>query len=438
MTLPLRRIALLALLTVGACSKRAKDVVVPDGTGSDTGTVPSEAPLAVTVAANDAAFVGATVVFYAADGAILGTETTDASGVATWPTFPSGGAVTVGIAAATNALVSVLDLEPGALAVDPTGSISSAPVGEIEVTMPAAFAGATSYRLRSGCTTSYPSAGETVTMQISGRCVDDNDRASVVALAEDADGTLAYSLQTDVFVSGITPATVELGDWQTDFRSVSVTATNPPASLDTVRAASLDLRDGIEIYRGDTTAQPAGPGPFAFTIDDVIGTLGAVGLSIDLDHVTTGGYSQSTYVQGFASPPAGLNVDLTQKLPPRLHETGVDVAAGVVSWTLDGTAPEADGFLSSLRWTVGTTSYFWYIHGPVPAETEYTLPALPPALESWRFTSLGDLDDLPSAAYYGSSELDGWPDLRDQFPPRFLERPFGGATPFEIFITSGG
>ncbi len=384
----------------------------PLDTGAPTDTDVAPGPLDVLIATSTGGpFVGVPVVFHNPDGTVFGTTTSGDSGQASVDGFPPGGAVTVAVPGEQTVLITMLDLVPGTLTVDPTEGAfdQGAPAGSVEVTVPAAVAGLNRYTVETTCGGNAVSPGMSTSIDLFRECLDDSGRTAVFALADnDDDGAIAFAYEPDVFVNGRAPSQVVFDEWRTDWSRFDLVASNRPTTVEAVSVSHWEQRQDSILYRGRRQEVAAAPGPVTVGLDRVVGLLDSVVTRVEATNQAAVGASNSTYWRGSEAVPTVLALDLSAELPPRLHEVAFDETAREVSWTLDGSFAEADTMRVLLSWKSGV---FWIVDGPPPSDSRVRLPQLPDS------QSLG-LDAQPNfvtAELFGTSRFDGWPALRGAY-----------------------
>jgi len=406
----------------------------PTPTTGDTGpTTPADTALEVLVAtAEGSPYVGLDVVFHAPDGTVAQLSETDGDGRVTLDPFPDGGGVTVVVPGTATALLSMLDLAPGSLTIDPTeGTPQGEPVGAVQFTAENPFPGATRYGVYSNCDSNGIAPGFATLLEEHATCLDANMRTNVLALAQTEDETLAFGYETDLFVNGRTPSQVVLDAWRDDWRSIDVVVSNAPATVEEVTVRHRELRGEAVLLTSDRREVAPAPGGVTVPLDRVIGELGSVVVEVRTLNQSSVGSSLSTYFRGSETVPTVLAVDLSQDVPPRLHEVAYDDTTREVAFTLDGAFPDADAASTLLSWDGGYS--VWLITGAPPDQPRLRVPQLPAELKSLD-PAAADVQRV-TVRLSGTTQHDGWPALRDAYPVPLGFEPGPGA--FEGWLSEG-
>lgn len=349
-------------------------------TGAVTVTVTSGAPVA-----------GAPVVFHRPDGTVQDLAATDARGEAT-AVITEGALVTVGRMFPGTidrwVLTTIAGVVPGdALVLADAPGVPLSGTGT--VTFAGAVEGASSYRVDAACTAAFADDGFVPSLPVAlsgcGASLD------AVALARAPGGALlAYATAFDVPITGTEPsqtATVALGDWQTDFGTLVVDATNAPAGSEFL-AAALAPRRGARVFFQSGSAAAAviasgGSASLALTHPTTFATSAQV--RANLWYASDGVSDGSAGIVLPAEPLSGpIAIDLSADLPPRLSAAELVATGGtfVASWRQAAADPGLDGVVVSTGWLATNGEHSWHFVAP-PGTTSLALPPLPAELAAY-------------------------------------------------------
>jgi hypothetical protein len=317
------------------------------------------------------------VVVHCADGRAIAHTKTAADGTATVDVVP-GGMVTLlrkdGTYVGHRTFVGV---QPGDHITDQEEPLSSS-VATLMVTLPGAFAGASSYTASAGCAAATPitDPAGTVALDVSDVCAGSPATGAALALALDASGKpIAYAGASGISLAGGT-AMVTLGAWQTDLVSLPLSVMNYSSTIGAgvdygLFSGSTSFRLGAKqlVMAGGTTLPVLVPGSFgdAFYVKATTIVLAPA----------SGDQGYDTLYRRYAPIPASVTMDFAADSPPRIHGievNAINVARPVVSWTIDGTPPATDEVAIFLGYANGD----WSLEGPPAALTSpFRVPALP-------------------------------------------------------------
>ena len=347
------------------------DAGVPDS-GPDA---PSGSPsVTVTVTGRTGPKADVRVVFHDANGAVLETKLTDASGKATSTgTLPSMASALLGTSGQRQ-IVTWTGLEDGDdLAVREPEIFAEVMVGEYEVTIPSRIDDmAARYDVHvSGCSNGL-GRGTSATVALWDTCVS-GDKSAVLVRAYDGDTqpvSHSFKKANPVPTDGGTVA-VLTGPWM-PATPVTITATNTPEGA-SFHAQLLAIADGYGYEHG---FDPLADGSVTFFTAD--GFAEALQSSIML----SSGSGRRVIAKRVAPGPA-ISFDAAQLLPEieGMDIGGTDARRPVISWTASSTAG-TDGGIVRVFFSGQDGGNAWTFVVP-PGATSVTAPAMPPEAESF-------------------------------------------------------
>jgi hypothetical protein len=332
---------------------------------------------------------GVEVLFHEPDGSVRSRALTGADGKATAVVAPGALATVVGFfPGTTNAysLDTVAGLNPGDAVLVGTPTPLPMATGQVDVTLPGDFVGASSYRVDIGCGYATAAASDApVSVLVRSSC---GTTVSAVAVAI-ADGgiELAFSTATDIPLSGAPPAlagSITLPAWTTDFGSLALTASSAPAGASLLYSTLEPRRNGVRFHGSEALASVAPGGSAALALPFARGLGTSSRLSVSVMYAPLGPGGNGTWMANDVDPSTPGSIDLTAGVPPRLSPPSVSGAPGALtaSWTSAGTDPSLDAQFLDLVWPGTSSDHYWRVMLP-PGPTSFAFPTIPDDLAAW-------------------------------------------------------
>ncbi|MDX2091063.1 MAG: hypothetical protein SFX73_24600 [Kofleriaceae bacterium] len=384
-----------AFALVAACGDGAETTIdaaaeadaPPPGADADAPAVDAAPPAPVTITVKRAGVPVSNllVVFSDPAGALVSSSTTDAAGIVS-AMVPVGGMVTVADVAISGRtpIYTIAGVQPGEAleaALEPIVTTTDPVTATIELTP---FTGAAGHTLHGGCI-GYglgPNATST-SFTFSSPCLDAEREYSVLALAQDAAGTvLAWSQIADAAASS---ATSTLPAWNTNVATATmqVTGLGSPSWLTTT--ATVLLRGTTRGWWYRETAASEGSAETSLIVP--AGAGDAVVFLQQLTLPRTGGLDRREWYWAVVAPSAVSThtwaLDLAADPMPYASDVVVDVeatAGPTLSWTVVGTRAGVD----ALAGEVTTDEASWRLVVPPDWSGPIVLPALPAPLDALR------------------------------------------------------
>jgi hypothetical protein len=417
----------------------AFDSSIPDGSTPDSGTPDSTTPdsdidepaigVRVNVTRGGATpLAGITVVFQDANGAVIGTATSDNNGTV-FQSVPSGSQVTalLGPADSPN-LLTVMSVEPGdTIQMDQPDLKDVRDVSAVNVTaLPSAPGGTISYVARAGQNVAFPNAtpfniGVDPPSQNNGRFP-----ILVEALDDSAQPTHFVFQKSNALVpdSGVPDGGIlDLaigGSWSTPLTTVTINTTNAPQTTDFV-ASYGEIADGVltaqqayfQVENGTHTENFRGHPGFPSSVQPEVHAR-VIG--------QTGGISYNAIATRGAPLADGgtYDMDMTQLLPSvsasEIDSTDAGTSARPsVTWTASGSMAAADGVIVRISWVgdsdAGIVYGTWTFVAP-PTTTSIRAPALPASSGTYEPSGSPSFSSIPIVAFIEGSFLPGYAQLR--------------------------
>ena len=409
------------LLLVSACGSIAES----DDDDGDGGTGPNKGDVNITVndAVSAAPIAGAIVVFNKADGELISSTTTDASGMVT-EEINRDTTVTVGYTRQEGGqnqhlILTVFAAQPldalgyGPALPPPTG----AAVGSANIILPTpAPTGATSYSVGLSCQdVGVAALGSPQAFAFfRDSCTRGVATIDLLGLAwnlESQDTPLYYSLVNDITTSG---GSFNGASWVPggQFNSIQVGANSSPIDAD-IKLAFRAFHDGLDYsyHEPQEFAMTAGQNK-SFTFEYITGFAEMLQVKIELTNAA--GDDIRMYLQNLAVTDNVYNMSLTNDLLPSVLGVAVDDAdksAPKLSWTVAEGHVGATANLGYIHWTSGTDEWIWQFIGPANMVTPVSLPTMPEAgpVAPWPIAGSAD---YWVAAYVEGSNYDTFSELR--------------------------
>ncbi len=263
--------------------------------------------------------------------------------------------------------------------------------GQLDVTLPGAVDGATSYLIDFGAwnaTTTVTDAAVPVVFWIPDA---PPVTVSVTAFA-DGGAVLAYTVAREVPLASTLDGwagSVVMPAWRTDYAAVAVTVTDAPAGSSLAFAVLEPAVPGGRLRNG----------PWAAAAGIAPGVSATLPLRVPLDTTETaqllvrnhfddlvlnqnGSY---TYRVENGAPLLGDRTISLASLPPRLSNPQIAERDGAVvaTWESAGTDPSLDATFLLGQWVVDGAELRWNVLLP-PGKTRFTFPRLRDELAAWR------------------------------------------------------
>lgn len=409
----------ISLSTVDASTNPVADAApaIDAGTVTHVDAGPTTASVLV-VTANKLPEPGVQVVFHDASGAVLGTETTDATGIATHP-MPAGGSVTAvfGNATASN-LVTILGAQPG----DALTTLDPARIGNVAfaVTPPAGAAptGTANLVVRFGtCSFYFPSTGGAADLVVT-YCDNPSDVTTVVLVAVNGNGApLASTALTGVTFAAQTALSF-VDPWVPTTMTDTVTVTGVPANgavADSNPQVNLAVStcagtDSITTYRFENNPANLAGGTFTEGVNRLLPTAAFAQNEIDFYESPSGGLALRALVTRGALA-ATRTVDFGTPLPVITSSTIAGGAAPAVTFTSASTLAGTKGIETYFTWSNDNTGGNWLVYAP-PTTTTIAPPALPAALATFAPNAQSVFGDAPFVAAIDATFLPSYATVR--------------------------
>jgi hypothetical protein len=264
---------------------------------------------------------------------------------------------------------------------------SGAVLGEMTVTTPGSFTGATTYHASSGCEAAdVADPPTTLSYSLFAGCHADPTHVPVWLEARDAAGhTLAYATRTDAAVVA-QAASVSFDAWRTDAVPFASSIEHLPAGLGPVNRHLGLLAPGNELF--DVPVASAAPASATAEVP-----VGLAPSWIYADQIVEGDGSQGRWrvVAGAAPIPTSVSFDYANGLLAPLGSIGIDnfdLTTLFTSWTFQtgtGGSTLDDAVLLTYHFSSGTWTM---VMGP--GSMQARLPPLPEELGEFRPTALPD------------------------------------------------
>lgn len=358
----------LAASLLAACPSPADDTDTDSDTDTDTDTDTEEQPVEVRIEDDGAPYVGTSVVFHDAEGAVLGVEATDNQGLARWSDFPDGGGVTLVLGDDATLITRMGLLGGDAFVVDLNTSMGV----EVDVALPGTYGQADFYELYS-CSghSDLSDPTQAVTPTAPAACIEGGS-TPFVGVAYERGEPVAWTVapQVDVEASGVTV----LPDWEASISTFDLQVQGLPGAT----AVDVSMQQGVSPFAmvsasEDVTSEGSMSLPLLDGVD-VVGT--SVRTQVDWPGLNS---SFATRIDRYAAPgPAQVTYDVAADVWPTLREVEVSTTDGTLAWAWDGDAPQVDALSATLRWADDDgTDWSWWIAGPGDVPSPWTLPRLP-------------------------------------------------------------
>jgi hypothetical protein len=363
--------------------------VLPDGAVADADAEAIVLPVTVIVTANLKPEAGVVVVWHDANGAVLSTTTTDATGkaVSTGAT-PAMASALLGTELGDTQVVTWTGVAAGDIlrTNDITGN-NAGTVSTYSVTVPAPapnVTGAVDWTARTGACSSTTSQNfaNPVDVALSPECA--TSPGAVLAYSHDDTFTTinGFSYMKNLFPvmdGGTVNATT--GAWAPP-ATANLNVANLPANQ-SVQGFLSEIASSVSFRNQDAPYVDSTSLPATFNI----ATGFADAMQFGIRYTPSGGNFAAELVIGKrAAPSTSLAVDFADALPT-LTDASVDSTDGVrptISWTSASPLTGTDGGSASVTWYVsGTEATHGWTVIVGPSATNVRLPALPTAAAAW-------------------------------------------------------
>jgi hypothetical protein len=355
---------------------------------------------------------GVPVYFSDANGALLASLTTNASGLAVY-VAPAGGQVTVVLGTSDNPILTTLvGVQPGdyLTAIDPTTETFAASFVSTPPSPPGtnyvAFAGSSSEA--SGSPGTVPTSVDPFFPYGVGL----DGKFPVLVLANNNDGTPAgflSSTRNAIATDGGATAVTSPAGWQTTIGTESLTVTNPDPQA-YLSTSFNEVSDEISYVDSEGTLAPSDGGPgTTWNFPTHPGYADFVQCEVDQTRQNGSFVSTSLLATRRAAPtPSGaMAFDLSTLLPAITGATldSTDPTRPVLSWTTGGPLTTTIGSFASIAWFEtldgGAVRRGTWVFVTPPGATTLTPPVLPSATPgpgsgaNWELysTSIVSVDD---------------------------------------------
>ena len=399
------RLGVLALVVIG-CGRIGFDPSGGDDVPGDGPAPPG--PVSLTLRADGQPVANVDILFHDASGTLLSTTKSNSLGQAN-ANLPGGAMVTV-IINQTDAieagfrLYTIVGVQPNDVIEIGDAFDRYALIGDVKVTLPGAFAGATKYQVRHGCTTTDLINPADVTIESHYLACSPNNRGAVLAVALDTDGNrLAYGLVTDIVLSASTPANVTVPAWITTYDTVNVDVRNTPAGASEL-FVTLEALWGTAGYDGhrDSTGDVNPSTIFALERPTGFSNAQDLVVSAKFGEGWTGVYQRTSG--------AGTSrmVDLANALPSLKSATILPDANGrhKLKAVANGDLSATDAGLLDVTYP----NVFWSVLLP-PGTVDFQFPALPTAFSMIR-SNASTLFDPPGLTFVDADYITGYAAIR--------------------------
>ncbi|MBX3185385.1 MAG: hypothetical protein KF819_00155 [Labilithrix sp.] len=411
----------------------------------DAGT----APVTVNVTRGGAPASGIVIVFGDAAGAVLGVETTDASGVAA-RVVPAGSQVTAIMGSATAPrLFTVTDVEPGDLlrAVDPSPALedlnATVTVDGVPANAPEGNLQASAGGCASGIQPNLPLAfGLYSPCQVGGTFP-----LLVVARDSESGEELGFTFKKGnsvLFGDGGVASSITVqptSAWSTAKTSHVVNVTKSPAAGAGGVIFYNEMVGGVGTTSAQSFTADPGAGAQARTFTGHPGYADFVQTTAEVrDYPSEAAISAVSTRAPTPTANTSASVDLSTLLPLITSATlnTATPARPAVSWTASGSLAAADGSLVVIRWFQETAdppiSGTWSIVTS-PTKTSVTFPALPASASSLAPSASASFDQPPLIVTVEASFIADYTALRAASATLnapdavFTSAPYGGIVP---------
>ncbi|HEY5922341.1 MAG TPA: hypothetical protein VIV11_11750 [Kofleriaceae bacterium] len=381
------RSAALALVILTACS--------PD----DDGPKGERGPVTVTVLRNEFPVPDAAVVFHTADGTLLGTSRTDATGTVTGE-ITTWSMVTVIDPIFPNDLVTITRVALGATLELPLDSQGPGePVGTLTISASASTPppSAERYSIYTPCTSNVGVSVLPATIDVYARC---GAEFPVIIVARAASQNLEDPGMPLAYVAGrATSGAFQPGTWSNTCAQVGV-STELTMSIELwPRLHGFVFRDAdLGFCPTTTTSEP--------TLDFSEGAVADAYANLDAPLRTT------SVLRDYAQVPAVLQIPRRDLLVGDVALISLDETGA--QWSSEMAPSEADAIDAKLTWPPANSSYLnWRVVLPRDATTA-VLPAIPDELRVWDV--LDTSDAAVSLRYVDASWLDTLDEIERELP----------------------
>jgi hypothetical protein len=356
---------------IGFGENTTGDDAPPDGP-------PPPGPISLTILDNGTPLEDIEVLFQDPSGAFVEAKKTDANGKVT-AVVAANSMLTI-VHLKTETITSMYELrtigglQPGDDIVLGNTTDPDEPVGEVAAALPGAFAGATVYTVRHGCTSESLLAGTDVSTKMHLRRCARNNRGAVFALAHDDGNALAYSFVTDIALSTTATAQITLPAWVSTWDGYQITVTNPPAGTSNIGMETAELWDGVAYDNSGANTSVLTP-PIVKTVNRATAFANGFELIVaaGVDDGATGIYRRGP------SQGTSTTVDLSTALPSPTKATLTSDPSGRARMraTVGGSLANVDATFLDVSWVDGTgeVGVYWAFTLP-PGVTELQLPEL--------------------------------------------------------------
>ena len=377
-------------------------------------------------------FPGARVVFHDADGTVLGTETVDRYGLASWPDFPAGGTVTAAIDEGdSRTLLTATDLDPedGFVVLDPSGfgDRESVPV---TLELPGEHPDATTYAVRAcgrfgSQSVIDPTSSES--FEFASWCRSADGTLQVMAQAMDGGDPVAWSLAEDLRAED----TGTFSSWSTSWTTVDVTVENLPADLDgDPEVALFGSVEGVDVFHETYEGCSVSSSEVECTGLEIPADLDNLGVRVGASYDVSDATSPLQVYEHHDTVPSTVTVDLADRALPPMDDPALDPGSRELGWTVDGQASGVDLAIGLVSYEIGGTSYVWIVQAPTDGSAPIVLPELPPVLSTWWTEDQAAFPDPPGVLLVEDSRYD-YPDLRVEVLSSTVSRRFSGIGSFD-------
>ncbi|MBI5534971.1 MAG: hypothetical protein HY898_19745 [Deltaproteobacteria bacterium] len=357
-----------------AAPEAATDAAKPDAASE---------PVSLTAYDDGAPQAGLSVVFHAADGAVLAVETTGADGKAT---STAAGVAMVTVLRADQSLITIFDVEPKDALFVGSAQVLGKSAGTINVTAPTPVTNSTDYAV-DVATSSKIVTDITVGAQMDLKAANllTGEGASVLAWSRDKDQvpySYAYATGIQPGDAGVTPAI--LGAWSADWISLIVRLKQAPMSAATVAASIAPVSAGLAYYDlnpWQVSAPAMQVNMFQFGVPALFGDL--LEYTVAASYGVQGDGTDSVLVKRIKERPTEVDVDMKSELLPGVQGVAADTATPArpkMTWGQDAALSAADGVLVEAQWAQSGASRRWVGLAAANHPEGLTFPKLPDAL----------------------------------------------------------
>lgn len=330
---------------------------------------------------------GVKVVFYDAAGTVLGTETTDATGMATHAMTAGGSVTAVFGTSFDHELVTILGVQPGdsLTALDPLGVNQTT----FSVTPPAAAvplpAGTTSLHLQfGGCSSgSFATTGGTSNVVLTD-CEHGSDAPVLVLVATNANGAVVgttASSAVPLVSNGATNVTFA-GPWSTP-SATDVTNVSNVSMTGTIASFYKDIRTTYSSGNGTGMLSTSASGSAingTYTQSFSREFPGATFVQNEFDYFEKQNLPFALVTRTIATrgAPGTTTIDFSTALPAITATAVTGLPTPTVTWTSASALTATKGIVAQVYWSdsPSESNGKWLIFAP-PTVTSITPPALP-------------------------------------------------------------